>query len=189
MKIYTKFGDQGATMLGNGRKVAKTSLRIEGYGTADELNAVVGLFRDSALPYASTHPHIVLLLELSLKIQDELFQLGSELACPDDGQSRAMQRLEDKCIKRLEEEIDQMWEPLPALRSFVIPGGHSTNSQLHLCRCICRRLERSLNRLHAEEALRPTLLVYVNRLSDWFFAAARFASFGFAAPEVLWNSK
>ena len=179
-RIYTRTGDKGETALGDGRRVAKHSLRVAAYGTADEVNATVGLARlhadgetDAALA----------------RIQNDLFDLGADLCRPepekDDEAEYTPLRIAEAQVKRLEAEIDAMNARLQPLRSFVLPGGTPLAAALHLCRTVARRAERLVVELGAAEGLNPPALVYLNRLSDWFFVASRVANEEGRA-DVLW---
>jgi cob(I)alamin adenosyltransferase len=182
-KIYTKTGDDGTTALGTGERRRKDDLRIETYGTVDETNAAVGLAR-AALP--AELPEVDALLAA---IQNDLFDLGAELATPDDGKPRKSERLRivDVQVARLEADIDRLNADLAPLRSFVLPGGSAASAALHLARTIARRAERLMVALAAAEpdrVGRPALL-YMNRLSDFLFVASRFVN-DCGAGDVLW---
>lgn len=179
-KIYTKTGDTGETALGDGVRVAKNSRRVAAYGTVDETNAAVGLAR----------LHAVAQMDAQLAmIQNDLFDLGADLCRPDiekDAEaSYPPLRVVDAQITRLEAEIDEMNEALEPLRSFVLPGGASLAAHLHLCRTVSRRAERLIVALAREETVNPAVVKYLNRLSDWFFCAARIANDDGRA-DVLW---
>ena len=188
-KIYTKIGDKGTTLLANGDRVSKADARIEAYGTVDELNAVVGLLRDgvrsSALRGAEPFDRMLFL------VQNELFDLGSELATPSQVLDLSRQKVVSAAeIARLEQEIDEMNGKLAPLANFVLPGGHLTNSQAHLARTVCRRAERALVRFReSTPEVRGDTQIYLNRLSDWFFVLSRALSQAAGAPEVLWDQK
>lgn len=179
-RIYTRTGDGGDTALGNGERVSKTSLRVGSYGTVDELNATVGLARLEAGD--DTDASLA-------RIQNDLFDLGADLCTPDlDGDATAEYprlRIVAAQIARLETEIDAMNASLQPLRSFVLPAGTRLAAQLHLCRTVCRRTERLVVGLAEAEAVNPEAVRYLNRLSDWFFVAARAAN-GDGRDDVLW---
>ncbi|MCX6130012.1 MAG: cob(I)yrinic acid a,c-diamide adenosyltransferase [Proteobacteria bacterium] len=188
-RIYTKTGDKGATSLANGEKISKGALRLEAYGTVDELNSWIGLLRDQLRTEKIFQQHW---LDRSLeRIQNELFDLGGELATPFEALNPARQNLislDDVAV--LEAEIDRVNEQLPALANFVLPGGHPCNSMAHLARTICRRAERELVRFRIEEPkVRSETQIYLNRLSDWFFVMSRLASQELKCPEVLWQQR
>lgn len=179
-KIYTKTGDAGETALGNGARVAKHAMRVTAYGTADELNAFVGVARlvtegdmDTALS----------------RIQNDLFDLGADLCRPDMEQDAEAEypplRMADAQVSRLEAEIDAMNASLEPLRSFILPGGSALSAHLHVCRTVARRAERLSVELATMEAVNPAAVKYLNRLSDWFFVAARIANNG-GKDDVLW---
>lgn len=187
-KIYTKVGDGGSTLLANGARIAKDAPRIEAYGTVDELNSFLGLWRDSLRETDATM--FSGLLEQLLTIQNEMMDLGGELATPPqalDTQRQAV--VNEASIKRLEQELDFYNERLPPLANFVLPGGHRVNALAHVCRTICRRAERRVVTLSQEEAIRAEARIYLNRLSDWLFVAGRECMRLLALPEVLWSQK
>lgn len=179
-KIYTRTGDGGKTALGNGDRVAKYSGRVMAYGTVDELNAFVGVARQNAEADLDT--------ALS-RIQNDLFDLGADLCRPDMERDAEAEytplRIIESQINRLEAEIDQMNEDLEPLRSFVLPGGSAAAAHLHVCRTIARRAERLVVELAHMEPINDLAVKYLNRLSDWFFVAARIANDGGKA-DVLW---
>lgn len=170
MKIYTKKGDQGETGLFGGDRVPKDHLRIRAYGTLDELNAALGLISgDSRIR----------------RIQGEIFQLGAELATPR-GKTASVALVDAAEVGALEAEIDAMEKQLPPLTHFILPGGTPDAAHLHVARTICRRAEREIVILHRAEPLRPVLLEYVNRLSDYLFVAARAANRAAKVDDVPW---
>ena len=179
-KIYTRTGDGGETALGDGTRVPKFSARVAAYGTVDETNATVGLARLHALGEADT---------ALARISNDLFDLGADLCTPDieNDASAPYPRLRMIAaqVDRLEAEIDAMNVRLTPLRSFVLPGGTPLAAQLHLCRTICRRAERLVVELAAEEPVNPEAVKYLNRLSDWFFVAGRIANAD-GTQDVLW---
>jgi len=182
-RVYTRQGDRGETSLAGGQRVAKDSRRIEAYGTVDELNSFVGLARESA----AADPAAAALAGILLRVQHELFNLGSILATlPEDVHPRQA-RITSAEIDQLEVEMDGANEGLPALRSFVLPGGSRLNAELHVCRTVCRRAERLATALAREEPVPPEAVQYLNRLSDAFFVWSRWASHRGGAPETLWE--
>ena len=182
-RIYTRQGDRGQTALVGGQKVAKDNLRIEMYGTVDELNAVVGLARQSAFE----EPSLAELAAILLRVQHELFNLGSILATLPQDVHPKQARVTGAEISQLEREIDRANEGLPPLRSFVLPGGCRINAELHLCRTVCRRAERLCVQLAREEEVPAQAVEYLNRLSDALFVWSRWASQKLGAPETLWQ--
>ena len=185
MKIYTKTGDKGTTALFGGTRVAKHSLRIESYGTVDELNAYLGLIRDQDI--AEQHKKIL------LKIQKDLFTLGAILATDPEkaklknGKERLdIKKIKERDIHLLEEEMDAMEATLPAMTHFVLPGGHQTVSFCHIARCICRRAERHATALYEHEPFDVRALQYINRLSDYLFMLARKLTQDLQAKEIKW---
>ncbi|MFK7753539.1 MAG: cob(I)yrinic acid a,c-diamide adenosyltransferase [Sedimentitalea sp.] len=179
-KIYTKTGDAGETALGNNARVAKHSTRVAAYGTVDELNATLGVAR--------LHSDGDVDASLAL-IQNDLFDLGADLCRPDmekDAESEYPPlRMAAAQVDRLEQEIDVMNEGLEPLRSFILPGGSALAAHLHICRTVARRAERLSVELATMEAVNPQAVKYLNRLSDWFFVAARTANNG-GKDDVLW---
>lgn len=186
-KIYTKSGDEGMTSLVNGRRVAKNHARIEAYGTVDELNSCLGLATASIVELRAEFPALNRLGEILLRVQHELFNLGSLLATDPAHLHPKQPRITEADVRQLETEIDAMNEELPELRSFVLPGGARLNAELHVCRTVCRRAERLCNGLAQSEEVQPEVLHYLNRLSDALFVWSRWASKTLAVAEVLWN--
>ena len=186
MKIYTKTGDKGTTLLANGSRVSKSSLRIDSYGMVDELNAHMGHLLDILLVDTSPPP---LIQEISYRLshlREVLFTLGAELALAP------LESNDNTCAeetRRLERDIDKFWEVLPPLKNFVLPGGHLANSQAHICRCVCRRSERAICLLAEQEEIRKDLIIFFNRLSDWLFAACRTIHKAYDIEEILWQSR
>ncbi len=182
-RIYTRTGDDGTTALGSGERVAKTSRRVEAYGTVDETNAVIGLAR------ALLGEDDAVMVERLARIQNDLFDLGADLCVPDRGTAaaRPVLRIAQTQVDRLEAEIDEMNAELSPLRSFVLPGGRPAAAQLHVARTVSRRAEREMIRLSAEvgETISADALKYVNRLSDFLFVASRYVNERGAA-DVLW---
>jgi len=180
-RIYTKTGDKGETHLAGGQRVPKDSLRIECYGTVDELNAFVGM---ACVSSAESLPQLAAILR---RVQHELFNLGSILATRAEDVHPKQARVTSVEIAQLEKEIDRANEELAPLRSFVLPGGSRVNTELHACRTICRRAERLAVSLSREEPIPPEAVQYLNRLSDAFFVWSRWANHLLGAPEVLWE--
>ncbi len=182
-RVYTRLGDAGETSLAGGQRVRKDAMRIEAYGTVDELNACAGLARDTA---AAT-PAAEALAGILLRVQHELFNLGSILATlPADVHPRQA-RITEAEIALLEAEMDRMNRDLPSLRSFVLPGGSRLNAELHVCRTVCRRAERVVVALARGEQVPPEAVTYLNRLGDAFFVWSRWASHHSGVPETLWE--
>ena len=182
-RIYTKTGDSGTTSLIGGTKVPKSHLRIESYGTVDELNSYIGLCRDLI-----SDPDTVKML---IEIQDRLFTIGSSLACdPIKEPKLRLPDLKEEDITLMEKEIDRMESALPPMTSFVLPGGHSTVSQIHIARCVARRAERCCVRLELESLeVDPVILKYLNRLSDYLFVLSRFTGMQLQATELPWKPR
>jgi cob(I)alamin adenosyltransferase len=182
-KIYTRTGDDGSTALGTGERRPKHDLRIEAYGTIDETNAAIGVAR------AELHPDFPALDRMLATIQNDLFDLGAELATPEDGRPRTHERLQiiPAQVDRLEKEIDLLNSELEPLRSFVLPGGGRAAAALHLARTIARRAERLMVALMEQEpnGVQRPALIYMNRLSDLLFVASRFVNRQ-GSGDVLW---
>jgi cob(I)alamin adenosyltransferase len=183
-RIYTRTGDAGETALGTGDRVSKAHLRIQAYGTVDETNATLGLVR---LHTASAD--MQKLDQMLARIQNELFDLGADLCVPETGKDLGYEplRILPKQYERIETEIDELNAELSPLRSFVLPGGHPAAAYLHLARTVCRRAERLVVELasHEGEHVSEGAIAYVNRLSDFFFVASRWAN-ARAGGDVLW---
>lgn len=179
MKIYTKTGDKGTTALFTGTRVPKHHIRIESYGTIDELNSFLGLLRDQEIDARSK--------EMLAMIQEKLFTVGSILATePKKDKRLKIPRISNGDIELLEKEMDSMNENLPEMTHFILPGGHTTVSYCHIARTVCRRAERMVSYLHENEPVPDTLLSYINRLSDYLFVLARKLSKDLKAQEVKW---
>ena len=186
-RVYTRTGDKGETGLVGGKRVPKDSQRIEAYGTIDELNSVVGLartFNDEKINVSEAHRFLDVILR---QIQDELFDLGSELATPPDFFKEGMYRVGEREVKKIEQLIDECHKELEPLKSFVLPGGGKIGAYLHQCRTVCRRAEREILRLSRVEELSEWPLKYVNRLSDLFFVLSRWISKQTGEGEYLWQ--
>lgn len=179
-KIYTKTGDEGQTALFGGKRLPKSHLRIECYGTVDELNSFLGLVRDRT---EDEHVRAVL-----FEIQNRLFDLGANLAS-DPSKNLPSPTVGQTDIQLLENEIDAMEATLPPLKNFILPGGHPTVSHCHVARCVCRRAERLVVALNMEEPVSPEVLKYLNRLSDYLFVLARKLGQNLGASEVVWKGK
>lgn len=179
-KIYTRTGDTGDTALGNGVRVAKHDIRVEAYGTSDELNCFVGVARLCAKGETD---------EALSRIQNDLFDLGADLCRPDMEKDASAEypplRMVETQVDRLEAEIDMMNAVLEPLRSFILPGGTDLAAHLHVCRTVARRAERLATHLATKEAINDVAVRYLNRLSDWFFVAARAAN-NSGKDDVLW---
>lgn len=182
-KIYTKTGDKGNTTLIGGTKVPKSHLRIDAYGTVDELNSYIGLCRDLL-----TDEHSRSLLR---QIQDRLFTIGASLACdPEKEPKMHIPDLIETDVTLLENEMDRMNESVPPMKNFILPGGHPTLSHLHIARCICRRAERCCVRLQQETTtIIPPVLQYINRLSDYLFVLARYTGHLLKVEEIAWKTR
>ena len=181
-KVYTRTGDGGDTGLGGGQRVPKDSLRITAYGTVDELSSVLGVARSGGLDGA--------LEESLLRIQNELFHLGSDLCVlEEDKESMPVPTIEARHVEALETLMDTLSEELEPLANFLLPGGSPGAAQLHVARTVCRRAERELISLAREEAVGPFTVQYLNRLSDALFVMARYQNLKAGAPDVLWDSR
>jgi len=188
MKIYTKTGDKGTTALFGGTRVPKHHIRIESYGTVDELNSHLGLIRDQEIDQHSK--------DMLMLIQDKLFTVGAVLATDPEkailksGKERLnIPKIDVDDIELLETEMDVMNESLPTMTNFILPGGHQTVSFCHITRCVCRRAERLASALNDLEPFDPHTLSYLNRLSDYLFVLARKLSHDLQAEEIKWIPK
>lgn len=181
MKIYTKTGDTGTTSLFGGRRVSKADLRIETYGTVDELNSYIGLLRDQQANSSRK--------ELLVEIQDRLFTMGSMLATEPGNTKVKIPILSENDIKFLESQIDEMESSLPAMKSFVLPGGHQSVSFCHVARTVCRRAERLVVALHSIEEIDELVIKYLNRLSDFLFVLSRKMTQELGAEETPWKPR
>ncbi len=188
MKIYTKTGDKGTTSLYGGTRVAKNHIRIEAYGTVDELNSWLGLIRDQNIN--EKHKNII------INIQNNLFTIGALLATPinketlKNGKKRLkIKKISDEHIELLEKEIDRMNDVLPPMTHFILPGGHTAVSYCHITRSICRRAEREVVKLTESEPIEDGILKYLNRLSDYLFVLARMLTKNLQAEEIKWVPK
>lgn len=182
-RIYTKTGDKGSTSLIGGTKVAKSHIRIESYGTIDELNSFIGLCADHLVDEHSKNT--------LREIQDRLFTIGSSLACdPEKEPGLKIPDLKEEDIRFLESEIDKMDDQLPAMKNFIIPGGHPAISTLHIARCVCRRAERICVLMQEEQLfVDPLVIQYLNRLSDYIFVLARFTGHLMRVEEIPWKPR
>ncbi len=185
-RVYTRSGDKGDTGLVGGARVPKDALRIEAYGTIDELNSIVGLARVFNTE-AATNPATARIEEMLKRLQNELFDLGSELATPPQAFYEGMFRVTAEDVKALERLMDECQKELEPLNSFILPGGGKLSAFLHQCRTVCRRAERIVLRLGREEDIGPWPLRYLNRLSDLFFVLSRWIAKHSGEPEYLWE--
>jgi cob(I)alamin adenosyltransferase len=181
MKIYTKTGDKGETSLFGGKRVPKYDVRINAYGTSDELNSFIGLIRDQQI---DAHYKDVL-----LNIQDKIFVLGATLAADPDKPKLKKPDLLLEDVELLEKEIDQMNEQLPEMTHFILPGGHTTVSYCHIARCVCRRCERLVIELASQTEVEALIIQYLNRLSDYLFVLGRKIAQDIGVEEVKWIPK
>jgi cob(I)alamin adenosyltransferase len=178
MKIYTKTGDNGTTSLFSGGRVSKKDLRVEAYGTVDELNSYLGVAR-SFEPSEKTNEYLE-------KVQNQLFRLGADLATPMDAKAEWLVRITAEEVAWLEETIDEMTAVLPELKNFILPGGVPAAAHLQVARTICRRAERVLVALVEHEAVNEQVKFYLNRLSDWLFTLARYENWQAGESEIKW---
>lgn len=181
MRIYTKTGDKGDTGLFGGKRVSKSELRIEAYGTIDELNSYVGLLRDQKVNADRK--------ESLIEIQDRLFTIGSILATEPGNDKVKIPALHEEDVVRVEKEIDSMDSTLAPMKSFVLPGGHSSVSVGHITRTVCRRAERLVIRLHEQEKVDSLVIQYLNRLSDYLFVLCRKMTAELNAEETPWRPR
>ncbi|TYZ08640.1 cob(I)yrinic acid a,c-diamide adenosyltransferase [Hymenobacter lutimineralis] len=181
MKIYTKTGDKGLTSLIGGTRVSKASLRIECYGTVDELNSYIGLVRDQPVNTARR--------DLLKEVQDRLFTIGATLASDPEKSRMKVPDLHAQDVTLLEEQMDRMNEQLPELRAFILPGGHQAVSFAHVARCVCRRAERLVVALQEDVPVAELVPIYLNRLSDYLFVLSRLMTVELGAEEVTWQPR
>lgn len=181
MKIYTKTGDEGTTALFGGQRLPKSDLRIDAYGTIDELNAFVGLLRDQSVNANRK--------EILIEIQDRLFTIGSMLATEPGNTKVKIPVLSEKDVALLENEIDAMDAKLPPMKFFVLPGGHESISVGHVARTVCRRAERLVIALHENSEVEPTVIKYLNRLSDYLFVLCRMMAQELNVEETPWRPR
>lgn len=180
-KIYTKTGDKGLTSLIGGTRLPKHHIRIEAYGTVDELNSHIGLLRD-VIDDQNT-------CEFLIAIQDRLFTMGSQLAADPEKNKMTLPELFEEDITILEKAIDRMDEVVPEMKSFVLPGGHVNVSYCHIARCVCRRAERAVLKLAENEKVADINYKYLNRLSDYLFMLSRWLTLHYKASEIPWKPK
>jgi cob(I)alamin adenosyltransferase len=181
MKIYTKKGDKGTTSLIGGTRVAKSDLRIDAYGTVDELNSYMGLVRDQEINNSRA--------DLLKEIQDRLFTIGSSLASDPEKSKMKTPDLHEADVELLEREIDKMMGDVPPLRAFVLPGGHQSVSFCHVARCVCRRAERLAISLQETSFVDDLVIKYLNRLSDFLFALCRKMTYELQVEEITWKPR
>lgn len=181
MKIYTKTGDQGTTSLFGGKRVSKADLRIDTYGTVDELNSWIGLVRDQEVNQKRN--------SVLIEIQDRLFTVGSILATEPGNTKVKIPSLAEGDVQFLEKEIDGMDAEIPPMRFFVLPGGHQSISFCHVARTVCRRAERLTIALHDQELIEPLVIKYLNRLSDYLFVLCRKMTHELGAEETPWKPR
>ncbi len=182
-KIYTKTGDEGKTSLIGGTKILKSDLRIEAYGTVDELNSWIGFANDAVNDYSANH--------ILKEIQDRLFTIGSSLACDPAKETKLLiPDLIEADVHLLEKEIDNMHETLPEMKHFILPGGSTAVSITHVARSVCRRAERCVVNLNEHDgSVAPLIIKYLNRLSDYLFVLARYAGHLHNVPELIWKPR
>ncbi|CAG5007535.1 Corrinoid adenosyltransferase [Dyadobacter sp. CECT 9275] len=181
MKIYTKTGDKGTTSLIGGTRLSKSHVRIEAYGTVDELNAYIGMLRDQPVNTGRR--------DLLKEIQDRLFTIGSHLASEPEQTKKILPDLHEEDIQLLENEMDKIDAFVPPLRSFVLPGGHASVSFGHIARTVCRRAERTVIHLREQEEVEDGVIRYLNRLSDYLFMLCRAMTHELDAEEVAWKPR
>ena len=182
MKIYTKQGDGGETSLIGGTRVPKAHARLDAYGTVDELNTLAGLLRC----HSGDFPQVDEALEV---IQHRLFQVGSHLACESEDLRSQLPEFKAEFATQLEQQMDQMSEPLAELKNFILPGGSEAASRAHICRTVCRRAERNLFRIESLSETESAIGLYLNRLSDYFFVLARWFNHQLGVEDVIWRKE
>lgn len=182
MAIYTRTGDRGKTSLFNGQRVSKDDLRVETYGTIDELNSAIGVVLSIKYRVLSIKHELI-------KIQNDLLEVGSALANPDPKYSILNTQYFPRRVKNFEQFIDTMTEKMPPLKNFILPGGGKAGASLHLARAISRRAERKIVALNLKQGVDNNIIIYMNRLSDLLFTMARFANFKEKKKETIWTKK
>jgi len=190
LKIYTKTGDQGSTSLVGGQRISKSDLRLDAYGSLDELNASLGIVRSFVLNLKNQANFAPLAEELDAKIQriqNYLFTLGSHLACADAGLKSKLPQFLDSEVTWMENQMDELTEHLPELKNFILPGGAVVGSGLHMSRTLCRRAERSVVRLGEAETIEEHIVIYLNRLSDYLFVLARHSNHQQGISDPIWQ--
>lgn len=180
MKIYTKTGDSGQTSLFGGKRVNKNDVRINSYGTIDELNSIIGLILTEKVNERTN--------EILNNIQHILFAIGAELATPSDVKSSVINSLSVDEILSIEQIIDEIENQLSPLKNFILPGGTRSAALLHLARTVCRRAERNIVEIEKDERINPNIIIYINRLSDLLFVIARFENHVTSTPEIEWKT-
>lgn len=187
-KIYTKTGDKGETGLVGGGRISKSDIRLDCYGTVDELNSALGIAR-AGLANSKLDSKFKSHLDQDLYVlQNELFNLGSRLACADENMLAKMPAVTDESITRMEQSIDRITKEVPPLKNFILPGGAVTAAQLQFARTVCRRAERATVKLSESDTVEPILVKYLNRLSDYLFVLGRHVNFKAGVDEVIWKS-
>ncbi len=181
MKIYTKKGDSGSTQLIGGTRVSKAHVKIESYGTVDELNSFIGL----VIAQIPDEADVSLLTE----VQNDLFDIGAMLATDWEKSKMKIPEIQQKDVTKLELEIDRLTAMLPELKAFILPGGHKVVADCHVARCVCRRAERRVSQLVEIETVNPLIIQYLNRLSDYLFTLSRKIGKDFDTQEVVWKSR
>lgn len=179
MKIYTRKGDEGNTGLYGGSRLSKSALRIEAYGTIDELNSWIGVLKDQTLHQTEK--------DILLRVQNSLFVMGSHLSADPSKDGLKLPSFDPDEDSYLEKEIDRMEQGLPEMKNFILPGGHTAVSFAHVARCVCRRAERRVVELHEKEKIDSHFLKYLNRLSDMLFVLSRKIAKDLGAPEIPWQ--
>ena len=186
-KVYTKTGDRGHTQLVGGKKISKSDLRICSYGEIDELNSYVGGCRQMIIDSKVENDDLHRISDILYRVQNELFNVGNMLATLDEDIKKGMPQVEKSHIDNLEKDIDYFNSNLPALKSFVLPGGSQTNVWFHITRTLCRKCERTVVALSKKEKIDDVIIKYLNRLSDALFVWSRWINFINSKDEVLWN--
>ena len=187
-KVYTRGGDKGQTSLVGGQRVRKDHVRIESYGTVDELNAIIGLARTFNARSGADPEAVARLDDMLRRVQNDLFDVGADLATPADSRWEGMRRIGDAEVGRLESWIDDLNADLPPLVEFILPGGGPVGAFFHQARTVCRRAEREVLRLmEADPEVGEGVMRYLNRLSDWLFVGGRWAARALQEPEYSWE--
>jgi len=186
-KVYTKTGDKGITGLVDGSRVPKNHPRIEAYGTVDELNAIIGIIRTFLTEY-NTDSSLKMIDDCLYRIQNDLFNVGADLATPKDTRWEGMALITEKSVEALEEQIDILNDDLPPLKEFILPGGGKVGAFFHQARTVARRAERDIiSLMHSDETIEVLPMTYLNRLSDYLFVAGRWSAKQLKEPEYFWK--
>lgn len=190
MPIYTRTGDRGQTSFRNGQRISKSDIRVEAYGTVDELNSVIGVaLVEAQISKRKTQKHNLKLKTELIKIQNDLLDIGSSLANPTMNHKPSTINYLQERVKEFEDFIDRMTKQMPVLKNFILPGGGKTGALLHFARTVCRRAERNMVKLSEKEQINSEIIIYINRLSDLLFTMARYLNYKEKYQDIIWVNK